>query len=212
MSPHCDSMDGPVVKAAVRALEANDVDLVLPFVKEDGEEEVRQAFAEAVRARKVAEARKVSDLYFFDTVVRVHQTGEGAEYTGLKPAGPDVGDAIPAAERAIEEDSAHELTAVLSGAVADEVTRRLGEVRALQRHADGSVARAREYVEAMLALQTWAHEVYLVAKGRASASHDGELSGHHQATHRVAGGPPPGSSKAVRNPSGEESGPGQAAA
>ena len=43
MPPHCDSMDGPVVRAAIRALNARDVELVLPYVKEAGEEETRRA-------------------------------------------------------------------------------------------------------------------------------------------------------------------------
>lgn len=36
MPPHCDSLDGPVVTAARQALEAGDVDIVLPFVHADG--------------------------------------------------------------------------------------------------------------------------------------------------------------------------------
>ncbi|MGW3358570.1 DUF6448 family protein [Streptomyces bungoensis] len=38
MPPHCDSLDGPVVTAAREALEKGDVDLVLPYVREQGEE------------------------------------------------------------------------------------------------------------------------------------------------------------------------------
>lgn len=40
MAPHCDSMDGPVVMAARKALDSQDVNVVLPCVKKDGEEEV----------------------------------------------------------------------------------------------------------------------------------------------------------------------------
>ena len=58
MPPHCDSMDGPVVKAAIKGLEAENVDLVLPFVKDAGEEEVRKAFARAIQARKVPDGRE----------------------------------------------------------------------------------------------------------------------------------------------------------
>jgi hypothetical protein len=50
MSPHCDSLDGPVVTAARRALEHGDVDLVLPYVRVEGEQEVRQAFDLARKA------------------------------------------------------------------------------------------------------------------------------------------------------------------
>lgn len=48
MPPHCDSLDGPVVAAASQALDADDVDLVLPFVPEAAEVEVRAMF-DAVR-------------------------------------------------------------------------------------------------------------------------------------------------------------------
>jgi hypothetical protein len=66
MPPHCDSMDGPVVTAATQALNAGNVDLVLPYVPKEGEAEVRAAFAKATRARQHdPEAREVADLYFF---------------------------------------------------------------------------------------------------------------------------------------------------
>ncbi|HEX6330808.1 MAG TPA: DUF6448 family protein [Actinomycetota bacterium] len=165
-----------MVKAATRALEAENVDLVLPFVKADGEEEVRKAFEKAIRARKISEAREVADLYFLDTVVRVHRAGEGAPYTGLRPAGLDVGPVIPAAEEAIEIGSADELTRTLSDFLADEVKHRFDEVMALQKHAEGPVPEARRYVEAMLGLQVWSHRIYLALKAE---PHEGPAA-HHE--------------------------------
>ena len=53
MPPHCDSLDGPVVAAARRALDAGDVDLVLPFVPEQGEAELREAFQSVLRVREL---------------------------------------------------------------------------------------------------------------------------------------------------------------
>jgi hypothetical protein len=46
MPPHCDSLDGPVVTAARRALDAGNVDVVLPFVPEQGEAEVKKRVSE----------------------------------------------------------------------------------------------------------------------------------------------------------------------
>jgi hypothetical protein len=161
MPPHCDSMDGPVVVAARRALENSDVDVILPYVHADGEPEVREAFDRAIKARAVGgEARDVADRWLFETVVRVHRAGEGAPFTGLKPAGLDVGPAIPAAERALESGSVDELIEVLCAAVRGEVERRHRHAMALKQHAGKGVAQAREYVEAMLGLQVWAHGVY----------------------------------------------------
>jgi hypothetical protein len=101
MPPHGDSMDGPVVTAAERALEAKDANLALAYVPKDGEDEVTRAFEAALRIREQGwSVREVADLHFFETVVRVHRAGEGAPYTGLKPAGLEHGPVIPVAERA----------------------------------------------------------------------------------------------------------------
>ena len=171
MPPHCDSLDGPVVSAAIEALEAENIALILPYVKEEGEEEVRQAFAQAIIARAVPEAREVADLYFFGTVVRIHRAGEGAPFTGLKPAGLSEGPVIPVAERAIETGSPDELLSVLTVTLHDEVKRRFDDVMALQKDAEGPVPEAREYVEAMLGLEVWSHRLYLMMNAASGAGH-----------------------------------------
>ncbi len=161
MPPHCDSLDGPVVTAARHALEAGDADLVAPYVHPDGEAEVREAFDRATKVRALdPEARELADRWFFETVVRVHRAGEGAPFTGLKPAGLDVGPVIPAAERALERGSPAELEAVLAEGVREQLDRRLRRAMALKAHAGEGVPEARAYVEAMLGLQVWAHHVH----------------------------------------------------
>jgi hypothetical protein len=154
-------LDGPVVRAARTALEQEDVDLVLPYVHAPGEAEVRDAFDLAVKARaQGGAARDVADRFFFETTVRVHRAGEGAAYTGLKPAGLDVGPVIPLAERAIDTGDSAELAAFLSDAVVGEVRARLADVMALAEHRGAGVSEAREYVSAMLGLQVWAHKLF----------------------------------------------------
>jgi hypothetical protein len=171
MPPHCDSLDGPVVRAAQAALDAQDVDMVTPYVPEAGEAEVLRAFDLAVTVRgESPRARALADRYFFETVVRVHRAGEGAPYTGLKPAGLDVGPVIPLAERAIETGDDDALVALLTATVEQEMHDRLAHVMHLRPDAGAPVAQARAYVQAMLALQVWAHGLYQAA--RASA-HDG---------------------------------------
>ena len=188
MPPHCDSMDGPVVKAATRALDQGDVKLILSYVPQEGEAEVAEAFARARGVRGVsAEAREVADRYFFEIAVRVHRAGEGAPYTGLKPAGLDHGPVIPVAERALESHSPDELAGMLTRLVDDQVRSRLGQAVALEPHVGEGVAQAREYVEAMLGLQVWAHSLYLTAIGPA---HAGELESAHEGAHAHHAGAP----------------------
>jgi hypothetical protein len=154
-------MDGPVVTAARRALEANNADIALAFVPTRGEAEVREAFDAALRIRDLGPAvREVADRHFFETLVRVHRAGEGAPFTGLKPAGLDPGPVIPLAERAIETGSADDLVELLTARVQEELRIRLARVLALKAGTDGDLDANRAYVEAMLDLQVWAHRLY----------------------------------------------------
>ena len=166
MPPHCDSLDGPVVRAAMKALDERDVDLVLPFVKVDGEDEIRTAFVRSMAARAAGpEAREVADLYFFETTVRVHRRGENAPYTGLKPAGLEVGPIIPVAEEAIESGDPDDLVRLLSDVVYDEIKRRLDHVLALRPAPGATVPEVRDHVEAMLGLQVWSNMVFKMLQG-----------------------------------------------
>src|SRR5512145_2786127 len=133
MPPHCDTMDGPVVTAARRALNTEDVKLILPYVREGGERELKTAFEKALRARKAnAAAREVADLFFFETAVRIHRAGEGATYSGLKPAGLDEGPVIPVAEKAIETGSPEPLIKVLADTLRKEVKDRFEHLQHLK--------------------------------------------------------------------------------
>jgi hypothetical protein len=177
MPPHCDSLDGPVVTAARQALEDGDVDLVLPFVPEDGEAEVRAMYDAARQVRGLGEeAREVADRLFFETVVRVHRAGEGAPYTGLKPAGLPQGPAIPLAERAIETGSPKPVADFLTGLLQDQLKRRLDEVNALAATRARSVPDARRYVEAMLGFEVYSHHLFQALQAPA---HEGHSAGGH---------------------------------
>ena len=161
MPPHCDSKDGPVVKGALAALETGDVNEALRFAPKVAEDEIRTTFTKAESARTIDPiAREVADLFFAETVVRLHRAGEGAPYTGLKPAGLDVGPVIPLAESAIETGSAHRLMTFLSDALHEEIKGRLERVLELKARSDEGLAQARAYTSAMLGFQVWSHKLY----------------------------------------------------
>jgi hypothetical protein len=155
-------MDGPVVKAAIKALDSGDVSAVLPFVPEEGEAEVTEAFERVTKARAHSpEAKDVADRHFFETVVRIHRAGEGAPFTGLKPAGLGHGPVVPVAEEAIETGSSEELLKLLTCTVEEQLRERFARVMRLKREASGKgVKEMREYVEAMLGLEVYSHKLY----------------------------------------------------
>lgn len=145
---HCDGLDGPVVTAARRALEKNEVARALIWVRSEDEPEIRKAFEQTLAVRKLSTpARELADTYFFETLVRVHRAGEGAPYTGLKPAGRDLGPAIPAADRALETGDVEPLVRLLASAAENGIRRQFTEARAARSYAPGNVGAGREYIE-----------------------------------------------------------------
>jgi hypothetical protein len=149
---HCDGLDGPVVTAAREALQKGNVNLVLVWVQKNDEPEILRAFEQTLAVRKLGpEAMELADTYFFEMVVRMHRAGEGAPYTGLKPAGRDLGPAIPAADTALRAGNADPLIKLLSEEVARGVREHFKRTRALVDYAKDDVEAGRRFVEAYVA-------------------------------------------------------------
>jgi hypothetical protein len=145
---HCDTLDGPVVIAAKAALEKGDVTPVLKWVKPEHEGEIRAAFKKTLAVRsKGPEAKELADMYFFETLVRVHRAGEGAPYTGLKPAGT-VEPPVAAADKAIEAGSVDAFASKIGNAAEESVRRRFTRLMEARKHKDESVEAGRQYVAA----------------------------------------------------------------
>lgn len=182
---HCDAVDGPVATAAVKALDTRNVNLILPFAPAQAGPELNAAFEQALKVRAAGpEAKALADRYFMETAVRLHRAGEGAPYTGLKPAGTDFGPAIPAAEKALEMGKADDLTALMMEQVALGIAERYRDAMvhsaATKEPATAvDVALARERVSAELAFIGYVEGIYLATKGgmhvEAAATPD-----HHQ--------------------------------
>ena len=146
---HCDGLDGPVVKAAQRALETRNPALVLIWVQEKDEPEIRKAFGETLAVRELSpQARELADRFFFETLVRVHRTGEGASFTGLKPAGRDLGPAIPAADEAVRLGSVEPVRRLLTDAIQERLREQFGEVIATKAFESDDIAAGRAYIKA----------------------------------------------------------------
>lgn len=146
---HCDTLDGPVVKAGEISLRTGEPSAALAWVQAKDEAEIRAALARALAVRKAGgEAQKLADTWFFETLVRVHRAGEGAPYSGLKPAGTDLGPAIPTADAALESGNPKALVKFLETAAHDGLHGRYVRALEAKRHAGESVEAGRRYVAA----------------------------------------------------------------
>lgn len=162
---HCDGMDGPVIKAAQKALETGNVNPVLLWVQKKDESEIKEAFQKTLAVRKLgAEGRGLADRYFFETLVRIHRAGEGAPYTGLKPAGRDLGPAIPAADRAIEDGSVKPLLRLLTMTLQVGVREQFKKVMANKRFDRDNIEAGRAYVKAYVEYIHYVERLYEAAE------------------------------------------------
>jgi hypothetical protein len=166
---HCDALDGPVVKAARAALDANDLTPVLRWVNADHEPEIRSAFERTVAVRKLGpDARMLAETWFFETLVRIHRAGEGAPFDGLKPAGHIEPFAL-AVDRTLETGSADDLLEDLSAHVTGETQKRFARARDARAKADSSVEAGREFVAAYV---DYMHYVEALHRAGAGAAHE----------------------------------------
>lgn len=183
---HCDGMDGPVVKAARKALEDEKVNLVLIWVQKKDEPEVEKAFQKAVAVRRLSvDARDLADTYFFETIVRIHRAGEGASYTGLKPAGRDLGPAIPAADEAIASGKAEPLLNLITGGVKSGVLEHYREIIARRQFDPDDVAAGRGYVESYVAFIHYVERVYEAARDMAPGHYEESTEANIHADEQV---------------------------
>ncbi|MDF2972714.1 MAG: hypothetical protein K0R61_3164 [Microvirga sp.] len=174
---HCDSVDGPVAKAIQAALEDGNINPVLAFAPASAEAEIRAAFEKSRKVRSLGgEARALADQAFMETAIRLHRAGEGAAYTGLKPAGIDYGPVIPAAEHAVRTGDLTRLKAVLAEVIEHALTERLAHVREAQKapldpKTAAEVPQARERVGAELGFISFAESMHQAILGKGAEQH-----------------------------------------
>jgi len=168
---HCDGMDGPVVRAAQAALETGNVNHALIWVRKNDESEIRRAFESTLAVRKLSpDGKALADQYFFETLVRTHRAGEGEPYTGLKPAGRDLGPAIPAADAALAKGSAAGVIDLLTHAMQHAVAEQFEAARSKKEFSADNVTAGRDYVAAYV---TFLHAVERMYQAtQASAGHE----------------------------------------
>lgn len=158
---HCDTMDGPVVKAAQKALATGNVNLALIWVQKKDEAQIQERFRQTLAVRRLnPEARKLGDNYFFETLVRLHRAGEGEPYTGIEPAGTDLGPVIPLADKALQDGSAEALLKLFATPAQTEIQMRLQDVKARKNFNENDVEAGREFVKAYVSFMHYVEHLY----------------------------------------------------
>jgi hypothetical protein len=146
---HCDTMDGPLIADARKAISQNNVNYVLKWVSAADEKELKDAFRLSMKVRGLShEAKVLSEKYFFDVLVRIHRTGEGVPFTGVKPSGTPVDEKILAADKAIETGDLSKLEKMVPEDGIPELKELFQNVMALKDYDINNIPSGREYIEA----------------------------------------------------------------
>lgn len=177
VSAHCDTMAGPVIQEAKAALEKGDVTPVLKWVKKEQEKKVKEAFNKALAAKTKSPAIKENaERHFFETLVRIHRTGEGAPFVGVK-SGEAIEPIVAAADKSLEMGNADEVVKQVTDEVAAGIRKRFDRAVETKKHVDESVDAGREYVAAYVEFTHYVEGLYQKALGE-GGHHHGEMKKH----------------------------------
>ena len=148
-SAHCDTMDGPVIGDAQRALNENNINYITKWVMPENEAELTYIFNQTVAVRDdSAAAQKLADQYLLENLVRIHRTSEGAAYAGIKPEGTPVEEAVAAADASIATGNLNPMEEVIENEKISELEESFNQVLRTQEFDTDDVEAGREYVEA----------------------------------------------------------------
>ncbi len=159
VAAHCDTLDGPVVAAARKALDTGNVNLVLIWVQKKDDADIRKHFEKTVVVRKAGgPAKELADMYFFETLVRIHRAGEGAGYTGLK-SGP-VEPPIAAADKSLESGKLQEVAQLIMKRMEQGLHRNFDDMMKKKKYNPNDVAAGRAFASAYVEYTHYVERLY----------------------------------------------------
>jgi len=183
-SAHCDTMDGPVISAARQALDTGNINLALVWVQPSDEAAIQSAFDQARAGRTAGGAeREKAERRFFEAFVRIHRAGEGAPYTGIKPAGAAIDPGVRAADRSLEAGSVSEVQQLLTDAVQSGLQRKFQTALKLRDYGANDVGAGRDYVKAYVTYTHFVEGIHQAVTASASQHVEGGQHAAHAAGH-----------------------------
>lgn len=123
--------------------------------------------------KKDLDVQEIADLYFFETLVRLHRAGEGAPYTGLKSA-DTIDPAVKLADQALDSGNVDKLVTLLTNAMAKGMRSRFHEAFESEKNKEKSVEAGRMFVKSYVEFTHYVEGLHKLIQGGASHHHEGE--------------------------------------
>jgi uncharacterized protein DUF6448 len=161
LKAHCDTLDGPVVNACKKSLETGNINYTLIWVQQQDEGIIRESFDKTLEVRALSpKAKDLADMNFFETVVRIHRSSEGAAYDGLKPAGSVIDPSIVAGDKAIETGTMKDVEKLVFDALHKKMESHFNEVLEKKNFDPNDVRAGREYVKSYVDYIHFVESIY----------------------------------------------------
>ena len=172
LNAHCDSVEGPVIKAAQKSLETGNINYVLIWVPEKDEPEVNRLFNRVLQNRSLnSDVNILLTNYFFETVVRLHRMGEGVGYTGIKDATFKPEPGISEADDAIAHGSLKQISSLLLEEEHAELEKYFSEVLQKQNYSTDDLQAGRDYVKSYVHFIHYVEELFADSKNKSTHCH-----------------------------------------
>ena len=157
---HCDRVNGPVAKAARKALKNKNFETVQIWVSEEQEKELLQSYNRALDVyQQDGKAGKLAERYFIENAVRLHRVAEGMPYTGVKPA-QSLPEDLKLAEKALESGNADKVIALLRNELAKRVQKYHKKAVTTAQKKNKNVEAGRQWVDAYVKYIIYVHGLY----------------------------------------------------
>lgn len=170
-SAHCDSYDGPALIDAAKALETNNVNLILKWINTDMEAEVVPLFHKTYSLKNGdQEVYEIVKKHFYETLIRLHRAMEGAPFTGLKAAGTTAPITVMS-DKALQTGDFDSLLKALNKHVNAQLQEKYEKVAALYKVKDNSVEEGRQYVAAYVDYTHSVEAVHDILAGEGGHQH-----------------------------------------
>lgn len=168
---HCDSYDGPVIQDALKAIESGDVQPVLKWIEKDYEKEIVALFNKTTALKdQDGEIYEIVEKHFLETLVRVHREGEGAPFTGLKPAGT-TSKIVVWSDEALAQGDVNELADKIAAHLVNEIQSKFERAVKTGKKKDLSVEDGRAFVEAYVDYTHYVEGIHGMIAGEGGHSH-----------------------------------------
>lgn len=136
------------------------VNLVLIWVQKRDDAEIRNHFQKTVAVRKAGgQAKELADMYFFETLVRLHRAGEGAGYTGLKPSGK-IEPPIAAADKSLETGKLEGVAKLISERMEQGLHRNFEDMMKKKKYNPDDVATGRAFASSYVEYTHYVERLY----------------------------------------------------